>query len=213
MLVLAALISASTAVVQMIPVKPGQDNIHSRRSKSESPSHPQPADLDRNLILHHDNPAPDSLSEDTLQLAHLAAATPTKAIPDHDDDPDVPPRTDQDDRPVPTIWLMRGYSRLADIPTSSATGTGTHARHTSTLDAIEHCPTSGESPRDWMQRTEFQLVGASAVFFMLVVLVECLGYLWRTACRRARRGKRDGVALPGREKQLRAFCEEVESSA
>ena len=246
LLVLAALISASTTILpeaaanglpnspeilsiqQTTQAQTPKDSFHPRRSRSESPSklppwasNHTPASLDRNL---HDKFAQVLMIHNTPPATPLAATSPSEPINDVDDDDGEAPRTDQSHRPVPTKMLMLRYSKLADVPIPSATGTRGHlARHSSTpsvpdhsdiptWDAMADCSMTQGSQRDWMQRTEVQFIGVLTVFVSLALLVEGFSYLWRTCCRRrALPGGRHGVALHGDEKPLRALRGDIES--
>lgn len=202
---------------------------HFRRSKSESrPPNwaydPPLARLERNL--YHDKFAQLLKIQHTPPAAIVPTERPSEIV--NDDDEDRPRSTDPNYQPVPTKWLMLGYSRVNDIPTSPPTETITrgcrrHARSSSpasnppdssVMNIIAPCKTARGSQTDWMQKPQAQAIGALTLFLIAVFIMESVIYLWRGYCRgRATAARRGRLALEGDEKQLRAFAEDTRSKA
>jgi hypothetical protein len=144
---------------------------------------------------------------------------------DDEDSKDSPPSADPNYQPVPTKWLMLGYSRVADIPTSLPTATMTRgcqrptwysscARDlpvSSTKNMIAPCKAVGDQT-DWMQAPQAQALGVITLFLIAIFLIHSILYLARACFRgRAKRVPSGRLALQGDEKQLRALAEDTES--
>lgn len=247
LLVLSAIVSGSAAI---LPLTAAEDSLPSQRKASHqqdlvgmaSPAHthlryskskpklpgwahdPLLAGLDRNL--HSDRFAQLLNIKHTPPQATLSNERPSEIIEDEDDDDEVRPHsTGPHHQPVPTKWLMLGYSRVVDIPTSTpaetrARGYQAHGRVRNPADTLTdlsteglgaHWATAQPSQRDRMQSQQVQVLGALTVFVMVVLIIEGLRYLWRVFTRRRMTvDRRSQVALEGDEKQLRAIAEITE---
>jgi hypothetical protein len=232
LLVLSVLVSTSTAIAPQVPAgglshpaEPpstqrtssttySKDNFRPRLSRSKRQarlprweSDPLVASLDPNL--YHEKSAQFLTTQHTPPAAYLPSQSQSEAIGETDDDEHTPRPADPNDRPVPTKWLMLGYSRVADIPTSLPTGTGYHLESSSSGPTVANYPAHQKpsgTQRDWMQGFNAQFMGVLTLFLILVLVMEGFGYLWRTSWRRkAVDGGRGELALCGDEKQLRAF--------
>lgn len=243
-LVLSVLISSSTINIRpvvadgwSIPTQTGpfwaqrtpatvdpEEDSHSHRSRSRirpwyASSTFDPSPTSSGCSFHHSKPTQSVGEQSTKPAVLFSAQALSKTIDgvvadDDEDDEHEPVLTDPNSRPVPTKWLMLGYSRVADIPTSLPVATGQrqdyhHSRFSSANSLNHQIP---GSQRDWMQDSKPQFVGGLILFVILVLIMEGLWYLWRNCCQRkdmvSDRGK---VALYGDEKQLRAFRGDIES--
>ncbi len=248
LLVLSAIVSASNAIVppvsaddslpsqgkaslQLEPVALTSET-RSQFPPSKSKSRlltwaydPPPAGLDRNL--QYDRFAQHLGIRHKPPPAYLPAERPTEIIDDDDeDDQPGPQNTDPNYQPVPTRWLMRGYSRVAGIPASLPTDTMTRgyrqrdgakspAATPSDLfdnDMISPCTVAQGSQMDWMLSPHAQILGSLTLFFLIVMMMESVRYVWRACGRRSSIvDERGRLALHGDEKQLRAFAEDMGS--
>ena len=209
------------ALVQQDPIAVDSRS-HSRfpqKSTSRLPTwsdYLTPAEHDRNL--HYDRFAQHLKIQHTPPPSNILSEPPIGTIDDDNQDSEHKSYyTELNHHPVPTKWLMLGYSRVADIPTSlpprtmsqghrghhwfcSATTTLLDPSMKGTMTPFEAAP---ERQGDWMQKPQAQLAGALTLFLILVFLIQCFMYLWRRCCQSGK-GK---LALEGDEKQLRAFAE------
>jgi hypothetical protein len=239
-------LSALSAVVLVSIVMPppvSADSLQQTRLATEPTSHsqaghatsnpqlplwacpPPSADLDRNL--HHDRLAQFWHIQHSPPPAYLPSECTSDVTDDIEEDDTPHYRTaNPSHRPVPTNWLMLGYSRLIDIPTSPPTRTMTRGnrehdwvdtRATSFSDAsireiTASCATARGKQLDWMQNAGAQIMGALTLFLMLVLITEGARSLWRNCiCRRSIKDGRGMLTLEGDEKQLRAFASDAES--
>ena len=205
---------------QRIPgnVNPEEDSHHHlsrsgiRPWLAPSASDPSPASF--RCSIHHSKSAQLVKEKHTQPAGHVPSQTFSETMDDTDGDEPGPAPTDPNSRPVPTKWLMLGYSRAEDIPTSLPSATGQHQddHNSRPPTAIFSDHRTRQSQRDWMQGFNAQVVGALILFPILVVILEGLRYLWRTSCRTKDVARVMGeVALHGDEKQLRAFSGDIES--
>jgi hypothetical protein len=183
---------------------------------------PSPGGIGRNL--HFDRFAQSLDIQHKRPNADSPAGPPTETIDDDDGDNDHNIfATDPNYQPVPTKWLLLGYSRVADIPTSppiltmtrgyrghdwSQSTSGTPS-DSSEIGWSAPCQTRSQNQVDWMESPRAQILGAVALFLMIVIVMEGTRYLWRSCCRRSTTGRRGRLALQGDEKQLRAFAEDA----
>ncbi|KAF7512290.1 hypothetical protein GJ744_001858 [Endocarpon pusillum] len=204
------------------------------KSKSRLPGwayNPPPAGLDHNL--HHDRFAQVLRLEhtpppvnDPSELANEISNDDDYDDDDGDGDEHNPHMTDPNYQPVPTKWLMLGYSRVVDIPTSptsetmGSAGQG-HCWSSSPpampLDSVVKttvtpCDTLRTSQTDWMQKPSAQFLGALTIFLIFVIITQSVIHLWQWYCRvRAATAGRGELTLEGDEKQFRACTEDIES--
>ena len=208
------------------------------KSKSRLPistHNPPPACLERNL--YHDKFALLLKIQHTPPAATVPVERPSKTSRGDDDDDDSddddddndfdddskarPPSSDPNYQPVPTKWLMLGYSRVADIPTSLPTETIRRAcqRHPSSSsqarnptvssekDMIGSCEAVGQQT-DWMQEPQAQAIGVITVFLIAIFLMHGISYLAHRCFRgKAKTVPKGRLALRGDEKQIRALVE------
>jgi hypothetical protein len=203
-----------------------------RHSKSEStPSswaqNPPAAGLDRSLCQH--SFAQYLNVQHTPPPAYLRSEASSDFIEDEEGDDEQWPRpVDPNYQPVPTKWLMLGYTRVADIPTSTPIQTMTRRcrEHDSSKapaaipsDSSARCTTElravdPSSQRDWNQDLRSHVLGALSIFLIIVFIVEICKHICRACCwRRSNIEERGRLALEGDEKQLRAFSEATRSTA
>lgn len=184
---------------------------------------PPPASLDRNL--HQDRFAQSLKIQHTPPDSHVPIERPSEVIDEDDGDEEHNPcAIDPNYRPVPTKWLMLGYSRVADIPEIAPTQrmTPEYLDHDSiklsaatpldlsTKDMTTSCATARGSNTEWLQSPRFQLLGAVTLFLMVVFVVESARYLLRLYDRKkALVHGRGELGLKGEEKQLRAYAENI----
>jgi hypothetical protein len=195
--------------------------------------HPPPARLERNpchdrfaqlLKIQHTPPAA------TVPVEHLSNTNHGDDDDDDSDDDDDdydddsnagPPSSDPNHQPVPTKWLMLGYSRVADIPASLPTETMTRGcqrypwpssrARNPTVSSEKNMIPSCEAVRqrtDWMQEPHAQVIGVITLFLIAMFLIQGMSYLARRCFRgRSKTVPKGGLALQGDEKQIRALAE------
>lgn len=186
-----------------------------------------PPHLDRNL---HDNKLAQPLK---IASVPSVAILPTKdareiSNDDDDDDDDDEPGVsgiDPNDQPVPTRWLMLGYSRVADIPTPLPTKSMTrrwqehgwsmspasYPSKTSTHYTTEPGVAGVGKQSDFTQSSGFQVMAVLSLFVMMVLIIEGARYAWGLYLQSKTTKNRDGSpVLLGNEKQLRAYADETD---
>jgi hypothetical protein len=214
--------------------------INQRPFKSESrlpiwAYHPPPARLEDNLF--HDKFAQFLKIQHTPPAATVPVERPSQTSRGDDDDDDSddddddydddrkagPLSSDPNYQPVPTKWLMLGYSRVADIPTSLPTETVTRGCQSHTLSSsrvqnpsvssmknkIASCEAVGQQ-KEWIQEPQVQVMGIITLFLVAIFIMHSSLYLAR-ACsrRRAKTVPKGDLALEGDEKQIRALAEDT----
>ncbi|ERF69946.1 hypothetical protein EPUS_05490 [Endocarpon pusillum Z07020] len=213
-------------------------HVRTMKSKSRLPVwayNPPPAGLDHNLHqdifaqvlrLEHTPPPVNDPSELANEISNDDEDDYDDDDDNDDDDQHNPHMTDPNHQPVPTKWLMLGYSRVVDIPTSptsvtmGSAGQG-HCWSSSPPAALldsavkttgAPCDTLRTSQTDWMQKPSAQVLGDLIIFLTFVIITQSVIHLWRGYCRvRAAIAGRGELTLEGDEKQFRACNEDIES--
>lgn len=190
---------------------------------------PPRAELNRNL--YHNEFAQVLRLEHTSPPVNDPSELANEIFSDDDSDDDELPSqhlADLNHQPVPTKWLMLGYSRVVDIPTSPTSDTTasvcqghnwSNSPQTTPSDStakttVTPCDTHRTSQTDWMQKIPAQVFGPLTLFLIFVIITHSVIYLWRGSCRiRAKMAGRSELAVEDHEKQFHAGTADIESRA
>ena len=103
------------------------------------------------------------------------------------------PHRDRNNLYWPYFWSTDGFHILSDTKTTP-----------NIVPYAELC-------KDWMQGPKAQALGLFFLFFLIISLIEGASFLFRHSRKLILVFPRGQLALQGQEKQLRAFCEDIEA--